>query len=60
MSRSKLICLKGVLKTPFILATHEGNYDISKETFYPLNVYYYFQLDTTVWPWKIIKAIKIL
>jgi hypothetical protein len=55
---SGIICLKGVLMTPFILSTEQGNYDVEKESFYQLGETYYFQLDTNVWPWRIIKAVK--
>ena len=56
---SNIICLKGVLVTPFILSTAEGNYDVEKETFYHLNETYYFQLYQGVYPWRILKAIKV-
>ena len=56
---SQLITLKGVLVTPFILSTAEGNYDVQEETFYKLNETYYFQLDINVYPWCIVKAIKV-
>lgn len=59
MLPSNIGCLKGVLITPFILATNNGNYDVQKETFYSLNQLYYFQLNMSVYPYKIIKAIKI-
>jgi len=55
---SNLITLKGVLVTPFILSTYKGNYDIQRETFYELNREYYFLIDTSVYPWCIVKAIK--
>lgn len=55
----QLITLKGVLVTPFILSTENGNYDVEKETFYKLNETYYFQLDLNVYPWRIVKAIKV-
>lgn len=53
------IVLKGVLVTPFILSTPKGDYDVQKETFYELNQEYYFQLDQNVYPWRIIKAVKV-
>lgn len=53
------IVLKGVLVTPFILSTLKGDYDVQKETFYELNQEYYFQLDQNVYPWRIIKAVKV-
>jgi len=59
MLPSKLVCLKGVLITPFILSTHYGNYDVQEETFYKIGVMYYFQLSQEVFPWKIVKAIKV-
>lgn len=54
----RVICLKGVLVTPFILSTKEGNFDVQKDTFHSIGEVYYFQLDTYVYPWKIINAIK--
>lgn len=56
---SQLITLKGVLITPFILSTLSGNYDVERETFYELNKTYYFLLDQSVYPWRIVKAIKV-
>jgi len=53
------ICLKGVLRTPFILSTYDGNFDIQEEKFYTIGVMYYFVINTTVLPWKIEKAIKV-
>lgn len=53
----RLICLKGVLITPFILSTKEGNHEVQKNTFYEGN--FYFQLDTSVYPWKIVNAVRI-
>lgn len=55
----QLITLKGVLVTPFILSTATGNYDVERETFYRLNRTYYFLLDLSVYPWRIIKGIKV-
>ena len=54
-----LITLRGVLVTPFILSTSTGNYDVEQETFYKLNETYYFQLDQSVYPWRIVKGIKV-
>ena len=54
-----LITLKGVLITPFILSTLNGNYDVERETFYKLNQTYYFLIDLGVYPWRIVKAIKV-
>lgn len=59
MSTTNLIVLKGVLVTPFILSTSNGNFDVQKETFYELNKEYYFQLDMNVYPYQIVKGIKI-
>lgn len=54
-----LKCVKGVLITPFILSTDNyGNIDVQKETFYKSGDVYYFQLDCTVWPYRIVKAIR--
>lgn len=54
-----LITLKGVLVTPYVLSTSKGDYDVEKETFYELNEEYFFLLDQNVYPWRIIKAIKV-
>jgi hypothetical protein len=54
-----LITLKGVLVTPYVLSTSKGDYDVEKETFYELNKEYFFLLDQNVYPWRIIKAIKV-
>ena len=56
---SNLITLRGVLVTPRILATSQGNYDVQEETFYSIGVMYYFQLDQSVYPWRIVKAIQV-
>lgn len=53
-----LVCLKGVLVTPFILSTEHGNYDVEEEKFYNLGETYYYQLDTDVYPYRIIKGIR--
>lgn len=54
-----LITLKGVLVTPYVLSTSKGDYDVEKETFYEFNEEYFFLLDQNVYPWRIIKAIKV-
>jgi len=53
------VTLKGVLVTPFVLSTSKGDYDVQEETFYELNQEYYFQLDQDVYPWRIVKAVKV-
>lgn len=56
---NSLRCLKGVLLTPFIIGTNNGNYDVQKETFYTINTLYYFLIDTSIYPWKIVRGIKV-
>ena len=54
----RVICLKGVLVTPSILSTSQGNYDVQKDTFHTIGKIYYFLLDTYVYPWKILKVMN--
>lgn len=55
-----LLTVKGVLVTPFLLKTSDGlEIKIQEEKFYNLNREYYFQLDNSYNPVKIVYAIYV-
>ena len=55
----RLICVRGRLTSPTTLLTEDGEYDVQKETFYPIGEVRVFQLRIDCFPWLITKAIRI-